>query len=170
MTKAELVKLGPYFREGERRLDGQPVQWDSAVYRTARWLVVLRELLGSPVRIIRESHGHRPDAIDACVPGVALEQVYLALTRLPGVSFGIYSGGSFHIDTRAYDSTPARWMAVHARPHDRALLTTRGLGHLVTAEKDGWLYLAYNGPDSWRGLQLVFDLANTATAVTGEAV
>ena len=48
MTKAELIKLEPYFREGERRLNGQPVQWDSAVYRTARWLVVLRELLDSP--------------------------------------------------------------------------------------------------------------------------
>ena len=47
MTKAELIKLEPYFREGERRLNGQPVQWDSAVYRTARWLVVLRELLDS---------------------------------------------------------------------------------------------------------------------------
>ena len=41
MTKVELAKLEPYFREGERRLDGQPVQWDSAVYRTARWLMVL---------------------------------------------------------------------------------------------------------------------------------
>lgn len=170
MTKVELAKLEPYFREGERRLDGQPVQWDSAVYRTARWLVVLRELLDSPVRIIRESHGHRPDAIDACVPGVPLEQVYLALTRLPGVSFGVYSGGSFHIDTRAYENTPARWMAVHARDHDRALLHTRGLLSLVTGEKDGWIYLAYNHRDSWRGLQLVFDLANAATSVTGEAV
>lgn len=170
MTKVELSKLGPYFREGERRLDGQPVQWDSAVYRTAQWLVVLRDLLDSPVRIIRESHGHRPDAIDACVPGVALDQVYLALTRLPGVSFGVYSGNSFHIDTRAYDHTPARWMAVHARDHDRALLRTRGLLPLVTGEKDGWIYLSYNSPDSWRGLQLVFDLAAAATVPTGEAV
>ena len=77
MTKAELAKLEPYFREGERRLDGQPVQWDSAVYRTARWLVVLRELLDSPVRIIRESHGHRDRK------STRLNSSHLKLSRMP---------------------------------------------------------------------------------------
>ena len=58
-------------------------------------------------------------------------------------------------------------MAVHAARTTVPCCRARGLTGPITSEKDGWIYLAYNHRDSWRGLQLVFDLANAATSVTG---
>jgi hypothetical protein len=111
MTKAELASLA-YFKDGERFLNGQVVDWEPIAYRTMYWLAELRRLLDAPIHLIRGAHPNRPSAVDACCPSVPLAEVFLGLTRLPECSWGIYSGCSFHLDTREYERVPARWLAV----------------------------------------------------------
>jgi hypothetical protein len=126
-------------------------------YQTMFWMTHLREGLDAPLRLIRGPHPNRASAVDACCPDRHLAHVFLGLTRLPSCSWGVYSGGSFHVDTREYDYRPARWMAVKDSQAER--LKEAGFADLVTSHKDGWLYLAYDHPQSFEALSLVFHLA-----------
>lgn len=156
MTLQELATLR-YFRPDERYLNGQPIDWASISYRTLYWLDVLRAELGAPIRLIRGAHPHQPTAVDACCPARSLAEVYLALTRLPDCSWGIYSGASFHVDTREYETLPARWLAV--RETEVPLLRECGLAELETGRRDGWVYLSYRHPRSLEAIGLICRLA-----------
>lgn len=157
MNPVELKNLGPYFREGERYLNGQAIDWSTISYETMHWLTQVREHLDAPVMLIRGAHPHQPTAVDWCCPGVPLAQVFLALTRVPRCSWGVYSGGSAHLDTRPCVALPARWMAVKIQEEE--LLKECGLAELETARKDGWIYLAYNHAKALDALVLVCRLA-----------
>jgi len=87
----------------------------------------------------------------------------MALFRLQGVSYGIYSGNSFHIDSREFGHWPARWMAI--RPSQESQLTRLGLGDLIGSRTDGWTYLKWSHPRAHEGLHLVLTLANQAAGV-----
>lgn len=156
MTAAELATL-THFRAGERFLNGQPVDWSTISYRTAYWLDVLRGLLGAPIVLIRGAHPHQPSAVDACCPERPLAEIYLALTRLPECSWGIYSGASFHVDTRQYETVPARWLAV--KESEAHVLAEHGLAALETGRRDGWVYLAYGPAKSLEAVKLICELA-----------
>lgn len=157
MTPAELDTLAPYFHDGERYLNGTVIDWSVVNYKTMFWVKRLREMLDFPVTLIRGPHPNRIEAVDACCPGVPLSRIYLALTRIPECSWGVYSGNSFHIDTRDYQYKPARWMAVKDR--ELGTLHDAGLTDLIASHKDGWIYLAYDHPKAFQALSLVFQLA-----------
>jgi hypothetical protein len=157
MTEAELTMLDPFFRDGERYLNGQVIDWSTISYRTMFWLVQLRNQLQSPIRLIRGAHPNRPSAVDACCPSAPLAQIFMALTRLQQCSWGIYSGCSFHVDTREFSYLPARWLAV--RPDEEVYLSGRGLTGLIVDRKDGWLYLSYAHPRALEAALLVCELA-----------
>jgi hypothetical protein len=156
MTLAELAELG-YFRDGERFLNGQVIDWATIDAATMRAVAELRRLVDAPVHLIRGAHPNRPSAVDGCCPSVPLAAVFLALTRLQGCSWGIYSGCSFHVDMRAFERVPARWLAVKER--EEHLLKTFGLDGLVTGRKDGWIYLAYGPAASLEAVTLICRLA-----------
>lgn len=158
MLPAEVRRLAPWFSPTERYVNGQPVDWDGMNFKTMMWLKVLREQLSSPIQLIRGPHPNRPEAVDACCPGLSLRRVFMELCRLPVCSWGIYSGNSFHLDTREYLDVPARWMAVHT--HERPSLVAAQIEHLVTSEKDGWLYLSWSHEYGWKALDVVFILAD----------
>lgn len=109
MTLTELALLSPYFRDGERLLNGTPVDWSQVAFEPMRQVFTLRNLLDEPVRLIRGAHPTRPDAVDFCVPTVPYKQLVMAVLRLP-CSYGFYSGASVHVDTRS--GPTARWLAV----------------------------------------------------------
>ena len=155
MTTHELASL-TYFKAGERLLNGTPIDWDTINYQTMFYVELLRGRLDSPVQLIRGAHPHRPEAVDVCCPGRSLKQIFMELTRIP-CSWGIYSGNSVHLDTRPYERVPARWLAV--KSGEKGHLLGRGLMSLVTAEKDGWIYLSYGDPRSFEALTVVCDLA-----------
>ena len=158
MTPAELQTLGPYFRPGERYLNGKPIDWNTIDYQTMFWMRKLREHLGAPIRLIRGAHTHQPTAVDACCPMVPMAQVFLALTRLQRCSWGIYSGASFHVDTRPFQYLPARWAAV--KEDQEGLLKDAGLADLETYRKDGWIYLSFNDARALEGVRFVCELAD----------
>lgn len=163
MTKEELESLS-FFREGDRFLNGKPIDWASIHFPTMQAIELLRRDLDSPILLIRGAHPGETDnkttAVDACAPRVSIERVFMALTRLP-VSFGIYSGNSFHVDLRGR-RTPARWMAV--KVEERHELAARGLADLVTSRADGWLYLAWNDARSFEALSVVLSIAGKKAA------
>ncbi len=170
MTKTQLGTLA-FFRDGERFLDGTPIDWTPIHYETMQSLELLRRDLDAPISLIRGAHPGETDnkrtAVDACAPKVRLERVFMGLTRLPRVSFGLYSGNSFHIDLRAQPK-PARWMAV--RELERMYLYDRDLHELVASKADGWLYLTWNHARSFEALNLVFELAARKSASGSVAV
>lgn len=167
MTPQELVALGPYFREGERFLNGTVIDWNTIDYQTMFWVVQLRTSLDAPISLIRGAHPNRPSAVDACCPSVPLAQVFMALTRLQLCSWGIYSGCSFHVDTREFRYLPSRWLAVK-EAEEHALISS-GLRELITSRRDGWLYLSYAHPRAFEAVALVCRLAESKRA-TPEAV
>ncbi len=162
MTRQQLAVLAPYFREGERFLNGSVVEWATISFATMAQIRILRELMDSPVRLIRGAHPNRPEAVDACCPGRSMQEVFMQLTRLQEISWGIYSGNSFHIDTRVFRDVPARWMAI--KDSEAGILRDRGLESVraVTrgAQDQGWIYLAWNHPRAFAALELVFELAD----------
>lgn len=169
MTKEQLAMLLPYFKEGERYLNGKPVLWDEVNFETMQHVKRLREILDTPVRLIRGPHpdpdGTKPykrTAIDACAPGAAMGQIAMTLCRFQGISFGIYSGNSFHIDTRDFDREPARWLAVKVAQEPS--IKSSGLSELITSRADGWCYLSWSHPKSLKALQLVCALAEADAA------
>ena len=174
MTNYQLETLLPYFRDGERYLNGTPINWSDVSYDTMSVVYRLRELLDSQVILIRGPHpdpdGTKPykrTAIDACAPGVDLGHVAMVLFRLQRISYGIYSGNSFHIDTRPFDKEPARWMAI--RPHEEVYLNQQGLQELVSSRTDGWTYLSWSHPRASEALVLVLSLARKVSgAISAE--
>lgn len=157
MTPQELSMLGPYFRDGERFLNGTVIDWTTIDYQTMVWMVQLRTSLDAPIALIRGAHPNRPSAVDACCPSVPLGQVFMALTRLQRCSWGIYSGCSFHVDTREFDYLPSRWLAV--KEQEEAQVKAAGLSELITSRKDGWLYLSYAHARAIEALALVCRIA-----------
>jgi len=174
MHYASLQSLAPYFREGERYLNGRVIDWTEVDYQTMSALFRLRELLDTRIMLIRGPHpdpdGTKPfkrTAIDACAPGADLGQVAMALFRFQTISFGLYSGNSFHIDTRPFKLEPARWLAI--KPTEEVHLAERGLKELVSSRSDGWTYLNWSHPRASEGLALVLSLARRqAGAVSAE--
>lgn len=167
MNAAQVATL-KHFDETERRLDGLPINWAVADYRTFHALDVMRDRIDAPIHIIRETHPNRPFAVDGTCPTVPLSYVFMGgLERIPGASFGLYAGNSWHIDFRDDDHRdlwPARWMAV--KPLHRPLLKERGLMDLIEKEKDGWIYLLWNHPKSFVALSLVFELSEHGPVIT----
>jgi hypothetical protein len=157
MRPAELGLLAPWFTDGERYLNGKVIDWSIVNFKTMFWVKRLREALDEPILLIRGPHPGRPEAVDACCPTVPLSRLFLALTRIPECSWGVYSGNSFHVDTRDYQYKPARWMAVKDR--EAEALREAGFAELVTNKKDGWLYLAYDHPKAFEALTFLFRLA-----------
>jgi hypothetical protein len=164
MTPEQLSQLAPWFRPGERYLTGTPIDWSQVSYATMQTVTRVRERLDAPILLIRGPHpdpdGTKPykaTAVDLCAPEVELDQVAMLLFAMQRVSFGLYSGNSFHIDSRAYQGEPARWMAIKTaeEPH----LFERGLQGLATTRADGWIYLSWWHPQAFQGLQLVLALA-----------
>jgi len=173
VTPEELTKIGPWFRAGERYLNGTPVSWHAVSFPTMQALVQLRELLDSRILLIRGPHpdpdGTKPykqTAIDACAPDVSLATVTMALFRLQGVSFGVYSGNSFHLDSRPFTTYPARWMAL--KTYEEPYLAEHQLQPLITSRADGWIYLAWSHPRSYEALTLVLSLARKQATPTAE--
>lgn len=156
MTPDELSQL-TFFRDGERYLNGLPIDWSTVDGKTMHAIDHLRGYLDAPIHLIRGAHPHQATAVDACCPGRPLSLVYLALTRLAGASWGIYSGNSFHLDNRAISALPARWMAI--RESEVTELQERGLADLVAYSSDGWIYLKYNHDLSLRGVVFVCELS-----------
>ena len=174
MTPQQLADLKPYFQIGERYLNGRVVAWDEIAYPTMMAIRRLRELLDTRVILIRGPHpdpdGTKPyklTAIDACAPGTDLGHVAMTLFRFQGISYGLYSGNSFHIDSRPFEKEPARWLAL--KPHEEVHLSERGLTSLITTRADGWTYLSWSHPRASEGLALVLSLARKqAGAVSAE--
>lgn len=156
MTPDELAQL-TFFRDGERYLNGMPVEWSSVDAKTMQAIDHLRGYLDSPIKLIRGAHPHQATAVDACCPGRSLASVYLALTRLSSASWGIYSGNSFHLDNRAVSTWPARWMAI--RESEVPALHAEKLSDLIAYSSNGWIYLKYNHELSLRGVAFVCDLS-----------
>lgn len=159
MTLDELAALAPYFREGERYLNGTLIIWPDLHFRTMILVKTLRELLDAPIRLIRGPHPGKPTAIDACCPDRPLSQIFMALTRLQGCSWGVYSGNSFHLDLRdLVHGLPARWMAV--KIEEEPTLKEHGLDGLITSRASGWAYLSWNHARSFEALGIVLRLAD----------
>lgn len=170
MQPWELAELAPYFREGERYLNGRPIDWAEVSFPTMRALYRLRELLDDKIILIRGPHpdptGTQPykqTAIDACAPGVDLGQVAMALFRFQTISFGLYTGNSFHLDSRPFTREPARWLAIKAS--EEVQLAAQGLLGLITSRADGWTYLSWAHPRASEGLALVLALARRQAGV-----
>jgi hypothetical protein len=156
LTPAELNEL-TFFREGERYLGGKIIDWSVIDARAMQAIDKLRGYLDSPIHLIRGPHPNRPSAVDACCPGKPLSVLFLALTRLYYASWGIYSGGSFHVDVREFQGFPARWMAV--KVEEEGILKERGLAELEGYRANGWIYLKYHHDRAFEGIQLVCELA-----------
>lgn len=157
MTPSQLKTLA-HFRDGERFLNGMVIDWSTIEYQTMFWLEQLRLTLDAPIRLIRGAHPTQPTAVDACCPDRSMGEIFLGLTRLPPCSWGIYSGASFHLDTRAFGYQPARWLAV--KDDEENLLKQFSLTDLETGRKDGWLYLAFNHPKSLDAVNLICRVAD----------
>lgn len=156
MTPDELKTL-TYFRDGERYLNNTQVDWSTIDYHTMQCVELLRQYLDEPIILIRGAHPNRPSAIDACCPKKPLSAVFLALTRLQYASWGIYSGGSFHIDVRTFHGYPARWAGI--KIEEEGILKDRGLACLEAYRANGWIYLLYNHDLSLDGINLVCELS-----------
>lgn len=156
MTPDELAQL-THFRDGERFLNGQPIDWATIDYRTMQSIELLRQYLDEPIILIRGAHPNRPSAVDACCPRKPMASIFLALTRLQYASWGIYSGGSFHIDVREFRGFPARWSAI--KTEEEGILKDRGLACLEAYRANGWIYLLYTHDRSLEGINLVCELS-----------
>lgn len=141
------------FSEHEKDYRGRPVQWKDYWGPTMIWLDMLRGWMG-PGRenrclLIRGDHNigsgkpfdaGKRTAIDATFPDAPYARVMMEMMRLP-CSWGVYVGRNIHLDLRETDKL-ARWMAF--KPHHRTKLRDRGLGHMITGESDGWLYMQWS--------------------------
>lgn len=168
MTSSDLQRLAPWFGERERYLNGRPVDWATIHYPTMAALRQLREHLHAPIALIRGAHPNRPEAVDACCPTLPLSRVVMGLTRLQGVSWGVYSGHSFHVDHRQVpaDGLPARWMAV--KIEEEPILKEQGLDGLITSRAAGWAYLSWHHERSFDAMALVCLLAEGRRVPVGE--
>jgi hypothetical protein len=156
MTPAQVESL-TFFHAGETFLNGRPIDWSAINYTTMFWMDQLRHRLDSAITLIRGAHPNRPEAVDACCPDLALSRVFMELCATPKISFGLYSGNSFHVDTRQYQYSPARWLAV--KESEMGLLTDRKMSGLITSRKDGWIYLAWRDVRGFEALQMVVEAA-----------
>ena len=163
MTTDQLRLLAPVFTRNETRLDGKPVDWRKAEYEVFVHLKALRDHLKSPCKVIRETHPNRFNAVDACFTEIDFGRVVMGLIRMQKVSWGIYSRMSLHLDTRAFEIFPARWMAV--KPREVYLLHDMKMDDIISNHEDlddgtaGWAYLKFDHPRAWEALELVVALA-----------
>lgn len=169
MTPFEL-KQCKYFDQTEKYLGTSRLIDFSAFSASAMFaLDQLRESLGSAVYILRGPHPNRPEAIDACCPGRSMEQVFMQLCRLQFVSWGVYSGNSFHLDARAFVGVPARWFAVHSSQSARVV--SAGCPVVKSAQipngSNAWDYFAWDHPKAFEGLTICLEIARSARRVEG---
>lgn len=169
MTDQEFSRLRHFYRH-ERRQDGKLIQWTAAHFLTFYWLDVLRERLGAPIEVIRETHLERKGApnpwdhtaVDFKPKRVPLWQAISVAERLDDVSLGWYATGSGHMDLRPYDpdrnELPARWLAIE--PAQGVILEYEGLAELVTERTEAWWYLTWSHALSVDALKLVCRLAD----------
>jgi len=157
MTLVELNKL-TYFQMGEKDYVGNIVNWDDYLFKTMCYVDVLRLQVARPIALIRGAHPNRPEAVDA-TSQAPLSRVTMELMRFSGVCWGVYTGNSFHIDTRALESNQigARWMAI--RKDEREFFEQAGFGDLIKTEADNWLYLTWSHDKALDALQLVCSIA-----------
>ena len=161
MTEAEWQSL-KWFKNDRRNNAGVPLKKEGYSYATMIWMNELREHLNQPIMLIRGG-GEHGEGKETAVDGVckaSLGQTFLGLTRLPGVSWGIYEGGSFHLDTREYDVLPARWFGFRDTPERLAELQSFGWSSLIEKRKDGHIYMFYNTPHSFEVLSYLIDLTD----------
>jgi hypothetical protein len=158
MTSDELKTLAPYFDATEKYFDGRPVNWTVVNFPTMQVLWRVRARLSHPVYLIRGPHPTRPEAVDATVPALPLSLVAMEVLRVPCAA-GVYSGNSFHLDTRPLGDAelPARWLAI--KPEEEPLLRYGGLDELVAERKSEWLYLKWADARGPEALKLVCQLA-----------
>jgi hypothetical protein len=159
MTPDELKMLAPYFDATEKYLDGRKVEWSVVNFPTMQILWRVRAKLGHPVYLIRGPHPNRPEAVDATVPNLPLSLVAMEVLRVPCAA-GIYSGNSFHLDTRPLSDgeLPPRWLAV--KPEEEPLLRYDGLDELIAERKSDWCYLKWTDARGPQALKLVCQLAD----------
>lgn len=162
MTDQELSEFSPYFTKAETFLDGIPIDWTQAWYPTMVHLRSLRIQLGEPMRLIRLAHPNRKEAVDGCCPTVPLSRVAMELMRVQGCSWGIYTGNSFHLDTRPFNPFPARWLGI--KPQQRKVFEEFGFAHLIAPTPSHitdpeWLYLNWSGERALEAMVLVCRIA-----------
>ena len=160
-----ITQLGAlhHFIPLENTLDGKQVEWDGYHYETMAWMDILRQQLKFSITLIRGGAEHGPTKL-TCVDAVSsapFTSLVMSLMRLPAVSWGVYEGGSFHLDLREYDPLPARWMAFRDNEWREQDLFRRGWGQLISGKKDGWIYLSWNHESSFMALDLLVKM-NTA--------
>lgn len=160
MTSAELISLSPYFKQGERYANGSAIDWSVMNFNTMQLAFMLRRKWEKPIVVVRGPHPNRPEAADFECIGLPLRIVAMDVLRLPAPGAGVYSAGSFHIDSRPLGARelPKRWMAV--RPHEENILHYEGLDHLITSKTSEWLYLEWSDEDSMAALAVVCRLSD----------
>ena len=158
MTPDELKTLAPYFDETEKYVGGRKVDWSIVNFPTMQILWRVRVKLGHAVFLIRGPHPNRPEAVDATVPALPLSLVAMEVLRVPCAA-GLYSGNSFHLDTRPLTppELPARWLAI--KPEEEPLLRYDGLVELIAERKADWCYLKWTDARGPLALKVVCQLA-----------
>ena len=71
-----------YFRDDERYLNGQVIDWKDVDYRVMWFVAALRRELDAPITLIRGNHGWQGTAVDWCCPGVSYKKVAMAVALL----------------------------------------------------------------------------------------
>jgi len=145
MTPSQVQSLH-HFGLNERTWTGTPVAWEGYHYETMAWMDIFRQHLRVPISLIRGGVEHGPNKL-TCVDAVAhtdFSRVVMGMMRLPGLSWGVYEGSSFHLDMRQYDSVPARWLAFRHNELREKDLFRRGFGELISGRKDSWIYMNFN--------------------------
>jgi hypothetical protein len=172
MSPEQLQTL-QYFKNDETDFTNRMIDWAGYDYETMFWLNVMRIHLRHSIQVIRGGIEHDPVKLSklTCVDAVSsapFPQVLMTLNRLPGLSWGVYEGGSFHIDRREYDGFPKRWLAFRKNEEREADLFQRGFGELIGEKKTGssWLYLSWNHVQSFSALKYLVKInSNPATHI-----
>lgn len=158
MTPNEVDKLA-YFLPNEKTLDGKPVVWEDYNVDTMHCVDTLRNQVARSITLIRGAHPKRLEAVDG-TSQAPLSRIAVELMRFSGVAWGVYTGNSFHIDTRSlkpYGQLGPRWMAI--RREERAFFEQLGFGDLIKQEASNWLYLTWSHDKALEALQIVCSVA-----------
>ena len=154
-----------YFSEGERRIDGTPIDWDRVAPGLLAHLDAVRGEIGAPIKILREYHPHREWSAIDFVSDAPAEVVVMRLLSRP-VAVGIYAGKhgpSYHVDEREppLGGMPPRWLAVHPSQESRwcALAARERIGDLESNRKPNWIYLRYSHEDAFLALLVTVQCA-----------
>lgn len=176
MTLLEVQAL-TYFTAQEKTLSGKKVAWGGYDAGTMKILDDMREQctqiaqfykgfkLNPRMILIRGGEEHGPNkltAVDA-VSHMPFPIILTLLMRLPNASWGVYEGGSFHVDRRTYAVFPVRWLAFRDNVARKQWLSEQGLDAAVVSVRDGWRYITWNHPRAWKALEALVNI-NTPVA------